>query len=354
MNKKKSLMLVTGGLGSGGLERIVTNVANHYAKKGWNVSILLLLESTVFRPLEPSIKLYSFNKSTHSHKWTRMPAWIRFIKRHIKIEHPEIIVAMTFKIGAMVRMACKDKTARIIVRETNDPQIRNKFVNKITDYFVKKCDGIIFQTEWERLCHSKNCQKIGRIIVNPVDIPASASFPKRKAIVTMGRLVKQKNHDILIRAFAIVHKKYPDYVLEIYGQGSLEDNERLLNVIKEEKIENVVKLMGAHQNVHDCIRDAEMFVLTSEHEGLSNALLEAWLMGIPCITSDWNGASEVITDHINGLIVKKRDISALASAMEYYIEHPEIAEEFTVKAKTFALKYDINCVMTQWEDFLEQ
>ena len=354
-HKKNSLMLVTGGLGSGGLERIVANVANYYAKKGWNVSILLLLDPTVFQILEPSIKVYSmFDKTTNSRKWSRVFSWIKFIKQHAKQEQPDIVVAMTFKIGSMVRIACKNKNTRIIVREINDPQTRNKMANAITDYFVKKCDGIIFQTEWERMCHSKKCQKIGHIIVNPVIIPMEAVVPKRKVIATMGRLdLKQKRQDVLIRSFALLHKKYPDYILEIYGDGSEENKEYLMNIVREENLEGFVKFIKARQDVHKCIRDAEMFVLTSDYEGLSNALLEAWLMGIPCITSDWNGVEDVVTNHENGLIVKRGDAIAFAQAMEFYIENPDLAQKYAENAKTYAYKYDINFVIKQWEKLLE-
>ena len=351
--KEKNMIIVTGSLGTGGLERIVANVANHYANKGWKVRVLLLLDSDVFHKLHQSIEVYSFlDRPILKNKVFYILPWINFIKKHIKEHDPCLIVAMTFKIGSLVRIACKNKDVRIIVREISDPNTRSKLSNAITDYFVENCSGIIFQTNWERICHSKKCQKIGRVIVNPVKIPVPAVETKRKVIVTMGRLLlKQKRQDILIKGFSIFHKKHPEYKLEIYGKG--EDELVIKEMVEKENLTNSILFMGACPDVHERIKDASVFVITSAFEGLSNALLEAWLMGIPSISSNWNGADEIITNGYNGLIFEKENPEELARKICFYVENPEIAVEHASRAILMRSKYEIDNVMLQWEELLE-
>ena len=352
INSSNNLMIVTGSLNAGGLERIVSNLANYYADKGWNVRIVLLLSPEVFYKLNPSIEVVSFTDVRIKGKLSTAPKWIKFVKKNIDEFFPKSIVAMTFKIGAITRIACKNKNIRIIVREINDPSIQSQFMNRISDYFVGKCDGIIFQTNWERICHSKKCQKIGHIIVNPVIIPIQATFPKRKVIFTTSRLViAQKSQDELIKAFKIVHESYPDYKLEIYGDGP--DRVFLEKVVTDLELDNYVVFMGMKSNVHECVKDAEIFALTSKYEGLSNSLLESFLMGIPCITSDWHGAEEIIDNGIDGIIYKRNDINALADAIKFYIENKEVALSYANKAIKKRNKYSLDKVICQWESIIE-
>lgn len=355
MNKKtnnKTIMFITGSLGGGGLERIVSNVSNHYAKKGWNVIILLLLAPDVFYKIDDRIKIISMSNKKINGRFINVIPWIHFIRKNINTYNPSHIVTMTFKMGSLTRIACRNKNTRIIVREINDPSVRSKLMNKITDHYVGKCDGIIFQTEWEKQCHSKKCQKIGKIIVNPVLIPEKASEIKNNVIVTTGRLdLKQKSYDELIEAFSIVQKKYPDVTLELYGDGPDADN--LKEMVKRLNLEKFVIFKGMQKNVHSKIASASMFVLSTKYEGLSNSLLEAFLMGIPCISSNWNGADEIIDNMKNGLLYDKGNYKQLAECIIYYIENYDIALQFANNAMNNIGKYDINNVIKQWESLIE-
>ena len=357
---KKRLTIVTVSLGSGGLERIVSNIANIYVAKGWEVDILTLLnpEGKVFVKLDERVNHVFFqnikpNPSSFQ-KIKAVPKWIKFIREHITKTNPDCILAMTIKIGSMVVLANKNKNTRIIVREISDPKskARNQLANKICFKYCKKADAFIFQTEWEKSCFPKKIQSIGQVIANPVVLKTTAVSPKRKTFVTMGRLVNfQKCHDILIKAFALVLKKHPDYTLEIYGEGP--DAKIDQDLIEKLGIKDSVFLMGACSNVHEKIKDASGFVLTSDFEGLSNALLEAYMMGIPCVTSDWPGANEVITNSVDGLIVKRGHITEFANAMNFIIENEKQAHDFTINAQKNISKYDAKNVFVRYENVIE-
>lgn len=115
-----------------------------------------------------------------------------------------------------------------------------------------------------------------------------------KKIVTVGRLTVQKNQKLLIESFSEVLKKYPNIILEIYGDG--EKREELKYIIKTLGVSNNVIFKGNILNVHEAIADAGLFVLSSDYEGLSNALMEAMMMGLPCISTTCAGSDELISD----------------------------------------------------------
>ena len=97
---------------------------------------------------------------------------------------------------------------------------------------------------------------------------------------------------MLIKAFSIFHSLHKNYHLFIYG------NEELLNDLKllaeEKNIQNYVHFEGFCENIHEKIKDAEQFVLSSNYEGMSNALMEAMMMGLPCISTDYSGVGDII------------------------------------------------------------
>lgn len=97
---------------------------------------------------------------------------------------------------------------------------------------------------------------------------------------------------MLIQAFAEISPQNPDYQLIIYGEGPL--RQELESLISNLHLDNKIFLPGFKKNIHELISDAEIFVLPSDYEGLSNALLEAMCMGIPCISTNVSGIDEVI------------------------------------------------------------
>ena len=359
--ESKKLMIVTVSLGSGGLERMVANIANKYIEKGWKVCVLTLLnpEGNVFVKLDKEVVHYDFKDISSAfassfEKARKTKKWIRFIRQHICDFRPDCILAMTIKIGSMVVIANKKHKSRVVVREISDPKskARNQLVNKICFHFCKKADGFIFQTEWEKSCFPKKIQNIGMVIPNPVVLKTNAIEEKRKVIVTMGRLLNyQKRHDVLIKSFALFNKNYPEYKLEIYGEGpDLEFDQKLAGKLN---VTNNVVFKGACKNVHELIADASCFVITSDFEGLSNALLEAYLMGIPCITSDWPGAKEVVTDGVDGLVVKRGDINGFANAMECIVRNKDKASLFSKNACNNMKKYDAEIVFESYFKMIE-
>ena len=350
LKENKKIVIVTGSLGSGGLERVTALIANWYASKNWNVYIVLLLNvgDNCFVDLDPNVNIISYPNKAEPNSIKKLflsIKWISFLKKVFKQIKPSVVLAMTLKICALCCLSC-NKTTRIVMREISDPKskVRNRIVDRILFLITqKRVNSIIFQTNWERSCYPLIMQKKGSVIPNPVLVDVEASNEKKLEIVTMGRLLNnQKRHDVLIESFSIFHKKHPDYILKIYGNGP--DGNKDMQLIKKLNIEKSVLLKSATPTVHDEIKDASMFVMTSDYEGLSNALVEAMLIGIPCITSNWPGAEDVIKNEINGLIYKRQDINELVMCMEKMLDK-SLALKVSSLGKKEKEKYNIENVL---------
>lgn len=347
------IMFFIGSMGRGGAERVISILANHYAQKNWQVEIVLLLENSVQYELDDKIKIIDLSRKDSYIK--NLFYWIFNIRKCVKREKPDRIVSFIGRINYLVLTAMFGTKIPIIVSERNDPKHdgRGRFLQFYGNICYKLATAIVFQTNYEKLCFKEDLYRKSFIIANPVEVsfPPKKTFSKKLEVVTAGRLRNQKNQELLVKAFNIVNKKFPSLELKIYGEGPLRN--RLESLIKSYNLSSKAMLCGNVTDLHKRISDSTIFVLTSEYEGLSNALIEAMMLGLPCITTDYPGADEIIKNNINGLIVPRNDEKSLAEAIQRIMEDNELREKLSNEARKTAELYREDVILKKWDSVIE-
>jgi glycosyltransferase involved in cell wall biosynthesis len=167
-------------------------------------------------------------------------------------------------------------------------------------------------------------------------------------ILFVGNLYQQpaKGIDILLHAFQVVHREFPDVILQIVGDGV---NASYRAFVDRLNLSQVVQFQGRQPDLSAYYQGADLFVLPSRREGMSNALMEAMLNGLPCVATDISGSQDMITDGINGILVPPADVQALGKAMIYMLTYPDIALEMGLKGRdTIVKKFDLNIIAGQY------
>lgn len=345
---KKKIVFFLGSMGRGGAERVISILSKEYASKGWQTDIGVLLFYDLCYEIDQSTRLLDFTGNTESRK-RRVLYWLHSIRQYVRKEDPDVIVSFAARINALVQLGCWGMDKKIIVSERADPwnDGRELPVRLLNNLFYPKAYKVIFQTKRTRSYFNKKIRKNSTIIRNPVRVGQRAVFPRKSKIVTVGRCSKEKNHKMLIEAFAEVAARHPEYELWIYGDGVLRGElEQQCGTLG---ISDKVMFPGNVADVHRQIADAEMFVLTSDHEGLSNALMEAMQMGLPCISTRCGGSDEIIIDGENGLLTPVGDKERLIEAMEKLIGDKGLAENIGKNAERDAGQFDAEVVLKQWD-----
>lgn len=348
----KKITFVIGGMTRGGAERVISILANEYAKNGWKVDIVMLLLNKIEYELNKNIQIIDMT-SKSKRRLLGIPSWFLKFRKYVKKSNPDVIVAFSVGINLTVLLSTFGMKKKIIISERNDPSMdgRNKGVDIATKILYKKATKIIFQTKRASKYFSKALQANSIIIPNPISVKEMAREEKKHKIVSVGRLAVQKNQKMLIEAFAEVQKKYPDYQLWIYGKGNLK--EELEKNIENKNLKDNVFLPGSVSDIHARISDAEIFVLSSNYEGLSNALLEAMMMGIPCISTNCAGSDEYIIDGYNGILVPVGDKDKLCNAMIKLIENKNLRRDIAIHGQESVKVCDSNFVIQQWKEAIE-
>ena len=346
-----------GDMVSGGAERVIQLLANDFVGSGWKVDIVLLLSSKVDYeqfPLSKEISIIDLSENESSYKKNALK-WVRSIRQFIKQTKPDCIVSFIGRINALVLTSIFGLKIPILVSERNDPRNdgRSKAMLQYCNLIYKKASAIVFQTQYEQHCFSKSLFSKSYVIPNPVSVSSEDEVTENPLeISTAGRLVPQKNHAMLIDAISLVKKEQPDVQCDIYGEGELRG--ALEQKIKELQLEQNVHLPGNKTDIYKWIARSSIFVMTSEFEGLSNALIEAMMLEKACIVTDYPGVEEVIDNEANGIIVPRGDSKALAEQILKLFDNDEARKLLAANAKKSSKQFEVQQVIKEWKAVIEK
>lgn len=355
----ENLVCITYRMGFGGCEKVVATICNEFSNMGINCNIITFKGSDSVYHLNEGvnhIKATNFGEKTSGFNKIKVAFKIRKI---VKKLNPDRILIMPEEISPIMIPFLISLNIPIIVSDRNNPWImpKNKINRILRKIFYRFAKGFVFQTKEASEFFSRKIQEKGTIILNPLDIkriPKKNSDERTKEIVTAGRLEEQKNQKLLIKSFAKFNKKYDDYKLIIYGNGSLKNEltELANSLIPEKNFE----FRDATNNVLNEINNSTMFVLSSNFEGLPNILIEAMACGLPCISTNCpsGGPAELIIDGENGILVPVNDEGSLVNAMIKLVEDKEYADRIGEKAREIIKRTTPEVIISQWKNYIEQ
>lgn len=347
MTEYPRIVFLVPALRSGGAERVIVTLANWLAQE-FRVYIWMMVGSQVEYALSDRVCLEQSYLAINKGGINRL-LWL---VKHLKKNKNTVVISFMTKLNMYAILSAKLAGVKVIVSERNDPSrtIASRY-NHIRELLYRLADKIVFQTEGAREFFSASVQKKGIIILNPLrgKVPNVYEGVRKKKIVTISRLHPQKNLNLLIDAFKDFIDEYSDYQLEIYGEGFLESE--LKSKVKVCGLSKKVIFAGVDENVLSLIRDAAMFVITSNFEGLSNALIEAMAIGLPCISTDSppGGARMLIENGVNGLLVPVEGKDELICAMKEIASDKDFAARLGKNAAKIRERVNEKTICLQWK-----
>ncbi|GHT76289.1 glycosyl transferase [Bacteroidia bacterium] len=224
--------------------------------------------------------------------------------------------------------------------------------NKRKFRFIRKYDKFVVLTKEDQE-NWKGYDNIAQIY-NPLPFyPDTVSPLNTQRVVSVGRLNWQKGFDLLIAAWKIVNKDFPDWQLDIFGKG--EEREKLIALINQFQLEKIVKI---HQPTQEIVKEysaSSIYAMTSRYEGFGMVLVEAMACGLPCVSFDCPyGPSEIIRDGKTGFLVEDGNIGQLAEKIKMLITDENRRKKMGHNARKDIYRFSIEVIMTQWETLFEQ
>lgn len=351
-------------LEKGGAQRVISILANYFATNN-EVAILMLRQKDIRYEINRNVSLFSITKVNKISKLQKILAkvsLIKLIKMQMKIKeiNPDIIISFlpepSLKLMLLKKINRQLNKIPTIISVRNDPNIeyKNKLIKIIMKSLYQKANKIVLQTDEAYLYFAKIFKKEKlTVIPNLLDYKFLNSKPyngeRLDQIVTVGRLVTQKNQKLLIDAFLNILAKYPQLKLLIYGSGPLE--KELKSYVKHLNLENKVIFKGEVDDIKTAIYKAKMFVLASDYEGMPNALMEAMALGIPCVSTNCpcGGPKYLIKNEDNGLLVPIKNSNKLAKAMLELLDNENLSNKISKNAFLSSRQYEPSKICSLWE-----
>lgn len=351
-------MLVIHALGYGGAGKMIVKLADALAQRN-DTEVIIYVEESVGKhyAMDDRVKVYQ-ETQFFSNYLTRHFREMFQLRRRVKEINPDLVISFQTNQNALAVYATRGRHIPVIVSERGDPYVYHNLVAKIKTWVINHAEGGVFQTHQAMAYYGKGLQSRSRVIYNPCPIEVVERpqwQDRRDEVAFVARFdIHQKRQDLMVDAFAIVVKKHPEVKLVFYGKGE-PDMSTIREKVANLGLQDNVVFKGLVNNVIQEIKDSKLFVMTSDFEGMPNALIEAMIAGLPCLSTDCSpgGARELIVDGENGLIVPCGGINAVAEKILYLLDHPEIADKMGQEAQSISEKLNPKRIFGQWNEYVD-
>lgn len=358
--RAQRVLLFIHSLHGGGAERVAADLSAHWADMGREVMVVTQVsaDGDVYT-LHPAVRREVLHTADERGIWSNVRR-VRALRRMIKAFRPDIVLGMMTTASVLSVLASAGLSCRVIATEHTHPpsQTLSGFWQRLRRLTYPRAARVVALTRGTAQWLARHVPGSHlAVIPNPVHWPLPSGEPVlaprwgdgRKRLLAVGRLHADKGFDLLVQAYARLAPSHPNWDLVILGEG---DERRALEAqVRQAGLWDRVSLPGRAGNVGDWYRSADLYVLTSRFEGLSNTLLESMASGLAAVAFDCDtGPREIVREGVDGVLVRPNgDVDALCRALDAVMgdaaERQRMAEAATAVRERFCAER----VLGQWE-----
>lgn len=323
--------IVIPSLSHGGAERVASLLANVWVPIVKEVHVITLSGLQQFYDVDRRVRL--FNASAGVASANRLGSCLVALRVRAYVARSGIDTVLSFmdKYNIFTLIALAGLNVKVNVSERSSPAKQRRLWLRVARRLCYPfANSVISQTSAAKNLLTSEIPGVSAVVIpNPVRAVEVTDRDREKLILSVGRLVPEKGHALLLRSFALLNDQ--DWKLAIVGSGPLRDD--LLKLAAELGVSARVVFVEATRNIDFWYSTASIFVLSSISEGFPNALLEAMAAGLPCVSFDCSaGPAEIIDDGISGVLIPPGDISRLAWELDRLVRSPSLRRALSMAA----------------------
>ncbi len=370
---------IIAGLGGGGAERVCINLANAWAERGFDVTILTVAQGT--GPPAYTIDLRVRRRDITGRRAGpeelnldsitpilrglyrvacfeiigEMPL-LAILRHAILATAPDVVVAHIDLTNVRVLAAMHETGIPVIACEQTD--VRRFTIGSWQDTreaLYRRASAVVAPhpaiAAW--LAHrGARAYAIPNLLWPPQTIGIERGQEERRRLVTLARLSPEKRVDLIVHAFAKIAGDFPEWDLDVYGEGPLRDS---IAKLIDELAPGRVRLRGFTNDAYDVLRGADLFVSASWLEGFGNAIWEALACGVPVVALEAGPAvRSLVRDGIDGLIVSGDGPEALSSALASLMWNEPARRALASRARDVLERFSVDAALRKWDALLEE
>lgn len=342
---------------AGGSERATTVLANKLASKGYEVYVLSWMggSNNPFFKLDPSIKVFSLYSSKVNIYKNYLGSFIKYLKIVRKIRPNYIIDVCTALSLLSLPLRFFVRFKLISWEHFNTSVNWNAFTSRLSRWMVSHfANHVVVLTQTDRQNYER---RFGAKNIITLSNPSTINHQLRanlnsNIVLSIGRFTPQKGFDLLLKSWKIVNFQMPHLKLHIVGDGELSDDLQMLS--ENLGIQNSIVWFKPTSNIEDHYKNASLYVMSSRFEGLPFVLIEAKSFGLPIISFDCDtGPREIIRNQVDGILVPKENIKALASEIITTMKDLKIRQNLSENALKDMGRFDLEEIFHHWTKLIK-
>jgi GalNAc-alpha-(1->4)-GalNAc-alpha-(1->3)-diNAcBac-PP-undecaprenol alpha-1,4-N-acetyl-D-galactosaminyltransferase len=355
----KKIALLIPSLDAGGMERVMTELANYLVAQPYVEVHLVLygINRRIFYQLSENIKVYqpNFKFESRWRTWYTVRTML-FLRGNMFKLNPDCILSFGEYWNNLVLLALFQLPFPIILGDRSSPEKRlTCFQNMLRKFLYPKASAVIVQTDMARRIYERMIPKTSIVTIgNPIrSIAIDPGTPRENVVLSIGRLIESKHHDILIKIFHSVGM--PGWKLIIVGEDAQRQSNqsRLKQLIKHLNAEESIFLVGKQHDVDSFYRRASVFAFTSSSEGFPNVLGEALSAGLPVISFNCvAGPSDLIQDGENGFLVPLFDKKSFIEKLKLLMQDQALRDYMSSNAIESVKKFNVDIIGATYYNLL--
>ena len=343
----------------GGIERAVINTANLFARKGHQVTLIILDETDKsFYPIDPTINIIqqplSFGITPDGNMFSRkfrLLSDVLKLKKILREIKANIIISSEYPFTVAAVLSGAKTFSKIYSWEHHHHAWlqKNKFWSVLYRNACKRLNGIICLNKQESKYYQNFCPV--HVIPNCIENKAGQfSSCSKKQILSVGWLISRKGIDLMLVSAKTVLTKYPDWTWKLIGDGEMK--QQVLDFIERENLnKRFILQLPDNNSIEPEYISSSLFVLSSRFEAFPMVLLEAMSFGLPCISFNCpSGPSEIITDNADGILAEKENTEQLSAAISLLISDDQKRKKMGELASSNILRFSPEEVYRLWQE----
>lgn len=322
--KSKKICIAIHGLAYAGAERVAASWSNYLVSHGHRVSVVVYACGEDTYDLDDRVCLIPLADTREQYfKMSKIKQLSR-IRQVIRREKPQVLISFLPKMQISMMLATWGMGIKRMETVRNNPWIDTDVSGKrfLWDLCFRRSDKILVQTKEQSLYFSDKLQKKCVVISNPIsriflDNQKIYRDDKTSRFIAVARLNTQKNYPLMIRAFAQAAQEDSSATLDIYGAGSPEKVKALQDLIGQLGMKDNIKICGWRRDIPELLTQYDAFLMSSDYEGMPNALAEAMASGLVCLSTDCKtGPKDMIQSGMNGFLAKTGDVTSFSEGIK--------------------------------------
>jgi glycosyltransferase involved in cell wall biosynthesis len=351
------ILFFINALEHGGAARVTSVISNELALRGHNVTIMAnTLYQKVNYKIDSNVNLVPTFTEKYFKKYPRKIRVLYYyfnIRRNLKKIKPDVIVGVMPHEFLRVFICSLGLSIPVIASDRITFKVNSSLLNYFIRFYIYNFASavtVLTQVDYDFLG-----KRLPRKTVMPCQMSYtlfSGQTVRKKTILAAGRLDDwhMKGFDILIEVWARIAKKYPDWTLEIAGDGSDASLSTLQGFVLQYEITDQVNFLGFQTEMAILYQNSAIFILSSRYEGFGNVLIEAMSQGCACIAFELDGRiNEIISSSNGGIVLKNQHKDGLEKAIIRLIEDEPLRKSLGEGAKQDAIRFSKDKIVDKWE-----